>query len=329
MIFLASLLLSLCRLPMAVWGGFALGHRLPMPQAPRMLAALLWMLFHGVLLERLWGGYWFAALLLWLPAVLVLMLWWRSIRPLGNLDWADELQHISTGEIDGDRLQIHNLRNFDWRTEQDYEVRWESREYDLSQLVGVDMLLSRWGRPGIAHVLVSFGFTDGRHLAFTVEVRRQRGEKFSEIGGFFKQFELCILACDERDAVRLRTNVRGEDVSLYRVRLKPPACRQLLMAFIEAGNQLDRQPRFYNTVTANCTTLVFNMMRRIFPRLPLDFRLLLTGHLPSYVESVGGLIPGYSLDSLNRLGQITARAHKADRDPQFSRYIREGVPGWD
>src|SRR5690606_16074828 len=128
-------------------------------------------------------------------------------------------------------------------TEQDYQVRWESREYDLGQLVGVDMLLSRWGRPGIAHVLVSFGFADGRHLAFTVEVRRQRGEKFSEIGGFFKQFELCILACDERDAVRLRTNVRGEDVSLYHIRLKPPACRQLLVAFINAGNQLQRRPR--------------------------------------------------------------------------------------
>lgn len=326
---LVCLLLSLLMLPMAVWGGFALGHRLPLAQAPRMLCALLWMLLHGILLERLWAGHWLLVLLLWPPVALGLLLWWRSILPHGDLDWADELKHISTGEIDGDRLLIHNLRNFDWHTEQDYQVRWESREYDLGQLVGVDMLLSRWGRPGIAHVLVSFGFADGRHLAFTVEVRRQRGEKFSEIGGFFKQFELCILACDERDAVRLRTNVRGEDVSLYRIRLKPPACRQLLEAFINAGNQLQRRPRFYNTVTANCTTLVFSLLRRIVPGLPLDFRLLLTGHLPSYVESVGGLMPGYGLETLGRLGRITERAHQADRDPEFSRRIRDGVPGWD
>ena len=55
-------------------------------------------------------------------------------------------------------------------------------------------------------------------MVFSVEIRRQSNETFSEIGGFFKEFELIVIAAEERDIVRLRTNVRREKTYLYRLK---------------------------------------------------------------------------------------------------------------
>jgi hypothetical protein len=259
-------------------------------------------------------------------AFVVLVAWWVRIKPSNDRDWADDLARMTTGIVAGDRVTLDNVRNFAWRTRTDYTSRWESRSYSLDSLSSVDLLLSYWSLTAIAHVLVSFGFDDGQHVVFSVEIRREKTESFSKVGGFFKEFELSILACDERDVIRLRTNVREEDVFLYRIRMRPDRIRSLFLAYVEAANELARTPRFYNTITVNCTTLVYQMMRRIVGRLPLDIRLLLSGYLPGYVYKVGGLDPRYSLAELRALGSVTERARQSDRRPTFSADIRAGVP---
>ncbi len=120
--------------------------------------------------------------------------------------------------------------------------------------------------------------------------------------------------------------MRNEDVYLYRIRMRPDRIRSLFLAYVEQANELARTPRFYNTITVNCTTLVYHMMRRIVGRLPLDIRLLLSGYLPGYVYKVGGLDPQHSLAELRALGRITERAKQSDRSPGFSADIRAGVP---
>ena len=102
--------------------------------------------------------------------------------------------------------------------------------------------------------------------------------------------------------------------------------RSLFLAYVEEANRLARTPRFYNTITVNCTTLVYQMMRRIVGRLPLDIRLLFSGYLPGYVYKVGGLDVRHSLAELRALGRITERAKQSDRRPTFSADIRAGVP---
>jgi hypothetical protein len=188
------------------------------------------------------------------------------------------------------------------------------------------MIMSYWSGPAIAHMLVSFGFDAADYLAFSVEIRPEKGESFSEIGGFFNQFELSIVAADERDVIRVRTNVRGEDDYLYRVNMSTSAMRSLFVAYIDEANGLVSRPRFYNTVTANCTTLVYHMMKRIVGYLPWNFRLLLTGYLPEYVYRIGALAPHYSFEELRARGRITGRAQAADRSESFSADIRRDVP---
>lgn len=330
---LRTTLLSLATLSIllsSVWAVLALWYQAPGAMLGRLLFCGLWLLGMAGCVYWLWAGQsaWQGALL-YLLLLAVVMLWWAGIRPSHERDWADDLVHITTGELQQHRVRLDNVRNFHWRSTEDYDIRWESREYDLRRLRSVDMITSYWGLSSIAHVLVSFGFEDGEHIAFSVEIRREQHESFSEIGGFFKEFELSIIASDERDVVRVRSNVRNEDLWLYRINLSPADARELFRSFVLQANQLAEHPRFYHTVTGNCTTIVYSMMKKIVEGLPLDHRLLLTGHLPAYVHEVGGMMPGLSLEEAQRRGRITQRALDAGDDADFSAQIRRGVPGWE
>lgn len=310
----------------ALWGVLALWYQVPGGAAGKALAIALWVLVGGAALCLLWThrpGLGIAGFAL---AFAALLLWWQRIEPSNHRIWADDVAQMTTGEVTGDQVVLRNVRNFDWRSNTDYSQRWETRTYDLGRLNSVDLITSYWTGPAIAHVLVSFGFEDGQHVVFSVEVRRSKRDEFSEIGGFFKEFELSVIAADERDVIRVRTNVRGEDDYLYRVRMPLAAQRALFLAYVGEADSLVRAPRFYNTLTANCTTLVYHMMRHIVGHLPLDYRLVLSGYLPAYAYAVGGLDSRYSLQELRRLGRITDRAKAADRSAQFSRDIRVGIP---
>ena len=312
----------------AAWGALALHFQGPRNRVRRQLLIAVWLLFAFAVVVAL-RAYPLAAAAFYLVAAVLLLAWWRGIRPARDRDWADEVARLATGRVEGDRVIVDHVRNFTWRTTTDYDVRWEQRSYDLNHLQSVDLILSYWGRPGIAHTLVSFGFADGGQLVFSVEIRKQRGEAYSEIGGFFRQFEASIIAADERDIVYLRTNVRGEDCYLYRIHLGEDARRALLLAYVEEANRLAERPRFYNSLTNNCTTVVYRMLSRILRGLPLDVRLLLSGLLPTYIHRLGGLTPAHDPEELRERGRITRRAIEAGHVADFPQRIRRGVPGID
>jgi hypothetical protein len=304
----------------------ALRYQAPGGPVRKWLSAALWAAFGLAVIIVLWLGRFASASAAFAVGFGGLIVWWHRLRASNDRVWADDVAQITHGRVAGNCITLENVRNFAWRTETDYTQRWETRRYDIDRLNAVDMIMSYWSRRSIAHMLVSFGFDDGERVAFSVEVRRERYEGYSEIGGFFKDFELSIIAADERDVVRLRTNVRGEDVYLYRVRMPVTAMRSLFLAYVEEANTLVGQPRFYQTITGNCTTLVYRFMKRICGHLPFDYRVLLSGYMPEYVYSVGGLDPRYTLAELRAFGRINERGRQADRSDAFSAKIRDGVP---
>ena len=320
---LATLLVGLP----AIWGAFALWYQMPGNSVAKALGIFVWSAFSITMIVTLWQGRLAVGLLVFLVALAGMLIWWTRIPPSNEGLWADDVSQMTTGTVEGNRVVLHNVRNFDWRSKTDYTQRWETRAYDLDRLRSVDMIMSYWDLKAIAHMLISFGFDDGSHVVFSVEIRRQTFQAFSEIGGFFKEFELSIIAADERDVIRVRTNVRGEDDYLYQLQMPQAAMRSLFLGYVDEANMLVEHPRFYNTITVNCTTLVYHMMKRIVGHLPLDYRLLLSGYLPEYVYGVGGLNRSFSLEELRTRGRITDRAKLSDRSPNFSADIREGLPG--
>lgn len=313
----------------AGWVSMALWFQLPMATAARLLGAVLWSAMATLVVFVMWQRNSGVAVVSYAAALGLVVLWWSSIQPLQHRVWADDVARQFTARVDGGTVTMENVRNFEWRSDSDYTPRWEIRQYDLDTLRSVDVAASYWTGPLIAHTLVSFGFKDGRFLTFSIEIRRERDETFSSVGGFFKKFETVLVAADERDILRVRSNVRGEDVYMYRVQLTRAKMRSLFLAYLDEALALVQTPRFYNTLTANCTTIVYELARSVLPTLPLDYRLLASGYLPEYLHDVGGLAPGYSMEALRSGGRITLRAQAADDQGAmaFSAAIRDGLPG--
>jgi hypothetical protein len=321
-----ALLASVVVVLPAAWGAVALWYQVPAGQGFKILSVLLWAAVSLGLVACIWQGRSVFGLTAFALAFAALLLWWHLIPPTNDRLWADDVARLATGSIEGNRVTLDSVRDFDWRSDDDYTQRWETRSYELDRLASVDMIMSYWRGPAIAHMLISFGFEDGAHVVFSVEIRREKAETFSEIGGFFKQFELSIIAADEDDIIRVRTNIRGEDDYLYRVQMPRADMRALFIGYVTQANALVTTPRFYNTITVNCTTLVYHMMKRIVGYLPFDYRVVFTGYLPEYVYKVGGLDRRYPLTVLRERGRITERAKVSDRSSSFSADIRQGIP---
>ena len=309
-----------------LWGTMALWFRLPAPDVVRMAACGAFALFGLAVLLAQFGARRVGALGLFVPVFAALLIWWNTITPPADRNWAPDVARQVTGQFDGDVLTLTNLREFSWRSNDDFDPTWTTRNYDMTQLQSVDMFLSYWAGPEIAHFIVSFGFADDQHLAWSVEVRREIGGGFSPIADFFKTNTLVIVAAAEQDVVGVRSNVRGEDVQLFRLRTAPETAEALLREYVRDANALAAQPQFYNSLFTNCTTVVLKMMTAIGNGLPLDWRLVANGYLPDYAYDHGSLDTRLTLDELRDLGRIAPRAKVAGLNPTYSAAIRKGVP---
>jgi len=107
--------------------------------------------------------------------------------------------------------------------------------------------------------------------------------------------------------------------------MTPANARVLLGEYVEEVNDLARTPRFYNTLTSNCTNLVFDMVRVIHAGLPMDARVIFSGYLPNYAYDLGAIDTSMSLDKLRDLSKIHDKAAWADADPNFSAKICQGI----
>lgn len=310
-----------------LWATLALWFRLPGGEFVRGVGAGLFALFTLLVFAALFARpRRLQAVMAYALAFSAILAWWSTIQPQRHRDWAPDVARQTTATVNGNELVVTNLRNFAWRTDADFTERWETRRYDLARLKSLDMFLSYWAGPEMAHVILSFGFEDGEFLAWSIEVRRVRGGGFSPVADLFKTNELIILAADERDVVRVRSNIRGEDVQLYRLRARPEAARDLLIGYVEDANALQMEPRFYNSITTNCTTAILKIMRALGVRVPFDWRLFVNGFLPDFAYDKGALDTRIPLEELRALSHIAQRALAAGDSPAFSRLIRVGVP---
>ena len=312
--------------PLSAWSAAALWFRLPAPEWARAAACCLAALGALATIVALFTRARWRALLLFALAFAGVILWWGTITPPADGDWAPDVARQTTGTLNGDILTLSDVRDFDWRSDADFTERWGERSYDLSKLKTLDLFLSYWAGPQMAHLIMSFGFDDGRQLAWSIEVRRERNGVYSPVADAFKSNTVVYLATTERDVVRVRSNVRGEDVRLYRLRASPEAARALLLEYVAEANELKEKPVFYNSITTNCTTAVVKLIRAAGDPLPFDWRLIVNGYLPGYLYDRRAVVTSIPLSELMALARIDDRARAADGSPDFSKLIRVGVP---
>ncbi len=253
-------------------------------------------------------------------------IWWVRMHPSATRNWVPENRHQPTAKIHGDILTVDHVRNFDWTSKRAFIESWEQRTYDLSKLAALDMFVCTWGDPRIAHTMVSFDFTDQPPLCFSIETRREVGERWTPLAGFMKGYELLMLAADERDIVKSRINLRGEDVRLYRVYSTDEMRRKILTRYVAQMNTLARRPRYYNTVFANCTIEIAQLVRAAGHKFPLDWRLLVSGYVADFLYDLDLLDSSRPFAELRAMADISAKSRAADGDIAYSRRIRAGLP---
>jgi hypothetical protein len=261
-----------------------------------------------------------------LGAFVVVLGVWLAIPPSNERDWQPDVATLAFADIQGDRVIVHNVRNAEYRTETDYTVRLEDRALDLSRLRSLDLFLVHWGSPLIAHTIMSWGFEGDRYLAISIETRKERGEGYSALRGFFRQYELVFVVADERDVVRLRTNVRGEEVHVYRLDVPPAGARLLLLRYLHEVNQLRERPEWYNALTDNCTTGIQRLARSAERRSWWSWKLFVNGYLDELAYDIGAIDRSLPFPVLKAKSHVNERARAANDDPQFSVRIREGLP---
>ncbi len=260
-------------------------------------------------------------------AFAAVLLWWLAIPPSNSRNWQPDVAVLPWAEISGDAVTIHNIRNCDYRTETDYAVRHYDRTVSLAGLRSVDLFQVYWGSPLIAHTMLSFGFQGGEYVCVSIETRKQTGERYSALKGFFKQYELTYVVADERDLVRLRTNFRGEDVYLFRLNVDMEFARKVFLDYIRQINSLKNRAAWYNALTSNCTTNIRAHAAPYSPAARLDWRIIVNGYIDVMLYGQGYLDGGLALPELKKKSRINGRARQAGDDPHFSELIRRGLPG--
>ena len=261
-------------------------------------------------------------------AFALLVAFYFQIPASNDRDWQAEVAVTPRAEVKGDFVTIHGVRNFDYRTETDFTERWETRTYDLRKLDSVDLIAVYWAGKAIAHIMLSFGFAGEEYVAVSIETRKEKGESYSTLAGFFRQYELVYVVADERDVIGVRTTYRKpqEDVYVYRVQAPRINIRRGFLDYIKTINEMHQRPSFYNTLTTNCTTSVL-IHTRVNPESPpMSWKVLLSGYVPDYLYELGRIDTSRPFAEIERLSRVNERAHGAGSSAEFSQLIRAGLP---
>ena len=248
------------------------------------------------------------------------------IRPSLNRNWTADQKVLAEAFIDGDKVNIKNIRNIKYRTKSDYDVAYYDKTFDLNKLESVWFMVEPFSGHGFgaAHTLVSFGFEGGSYVSISVEIRKEEGESFSVQKGLLRQFELVYVIADEKDVIKLRSNYRKDKVFLYPVLTDKENMRKLFVSMLNRNNKLAKEPEFYNTLTSTCTTNIVSHVNEISKgRIPLSYKVLMPAYSDEFAQKIGLIEQNIPIDKLREKYLINEKAEKYADDENWPKRIRE------
>ncbi|HEX3473014.1 MAG TPA: DUF4105 domain-containing protein [Silvibacterium sp.] len=313
----------LCKVLLIGWASLALYYS-PLPWGWLRIVLALAFLAFGI-----WVFWWARRQRMYLVFAglfLVVLIWFVSIRPTHDREWRPDVAVMPRVTIDGDRVRITGVRNFDYRSRTDFTPRWEEREVEVSHLTSIDFFVSYWMPGPVAHTFLSFNFDNAPPLCMSIEARPVKGDGFSPIPSMFKQFELIYVVGDEQDVVGVRTNHRDEDVFMYRINTSAASARGLFLIYLDRINQLADHPEWYHLLSNNCTLNIVRYARAVGKPGGFDIRFVLNGWVDRWLYSLGLLDTSMPFRELRERSLINAAAQAAGDSPDFSERIRAGLP---
>ena len=215
------------------------------------------------------------------------VVWWISIRPSHDRNWRPEVAVMPRATIEDDRVHLTGVRDFQYRSRNDFTVRYQERDVLLSHLVALDFYVSYFTEGPVGHTFLSFIFDNAPPLSISIETRPEVGEGFAPVASLFKQFELIYVVGDERDLVGVRSNHRGEPVYLYRLNASADDARRLFLVYLARINELADHPEFYHLLTNSCTINIVRYANAAGRGGGFELRHLLNGLVDGYLYELG------------------------------------------
>jgi len=268
------------------------------------------------------------AFLLFGIALLWLILRYLRLRPSNQRSWVNDNERIATAEFDDDQVTIRNVRDFEWRSGKDFDERWIDVKINLSEVSKIWFVLEYFDpkRRQMAHTIMSFEMADGERISCSIEVRREKGEKYHPIKGLFRQYELIYVWATERDVIGVRTRCRKKSVThlFEAVVLGPGNEGRMLESYLRRTNKLSQSPEWYNTVTNTCTTNIVRHVNEVYPgRVPKAVAILLPGLSPNLLQRNNLVKMNGTMEETLRGSIIDERAKSWDGEVDFGDWIRE------
>jgi hypothetical protein len=266
---------------------------------------------------------------LWFLGAAALILLWHLLIPASlDRNWREDQAVPARVSIESDLVTIRNIRNFTYRTVDDFTPGYYDRSFLLSELQSVDYAVEPFSTfSGAAHTFLTFGFKNGDHVAISIELRKEKGEDFSPLRAMFKQYELIYVIGDERDVIGLRANIRKDDVFLYPVRASPEKIRRLFREMVLRAENLATHPEFYHTFASSCTTNIVSHINTISPRrVPFSLKVLFPGYADELAYELGMIDTDLPLELIRNRYRINDPAGRHAGRPDFSQKIRENRP---
>lgn len=315
----------------SIWACMAIWFQQPLGHIFSIVLIIVWIIFALTCLGTYTTQYFLNRTksgLIYGLAFIFSLVWYFNIDARQDREWAAEVSRVFTYEQNGNLVTLHNVRNFNWHSENDYDEKWETRTVNLSQISGVNVITSYWMGPQIAHTLVSFDFEHSPPLTFSIEIRKEKNESFSALGGFFRKFELSLIAADEKDILFTRSNIRKEQLYFFPIQMPKAEMRALFEEYLHTAKKLEYTPKWYNTLTSNCTTLVFDMAQAISQhQYPTDYRLLLSGYLPNYLYDLHAFSHQWSMEEWYQQAHVNPKTEHRNNlsSAEYSTLIRQGL----
>ena len=248
------------------------------------------------------------------------------LRPSNARHWSPEHSILPYAVVQDDTIELHNIRNINYLSDEDFVVKHYDRTIQLSDVQSIDFVATPFNSaPLLAHTMLSFGLSDGSHIGLSVEIRNENGEKYSPLLGIGNQFEVTYVIADEKDLIRVRTNHRDSDVYVYPSVATPQQAQELFVDVLTRVNELNAKPEFYNTFYNNCTTnLVGHVNQLKTGRVPFNFKVLLPGFSAKYAYDIGLLDNRIPFEDLKNLAHVNDLVEQHYNDDDFSQKIRSG-----
>jgi Domain of unknown function (DUF4105) len=264
---------------------------------------------------------------LFLALYAVVLVGWSFVLPSHDRDWRADVAVMPRAAIEGDRVRITGIRNFDYRSRDDFTIHYEEREVSLSKLVALDFFISFWQPGPIGHTFVSFVFEDAPPISVSIETRPETHEGYDPLASMFRKYELIYVVGEERDLVGVRTNFRGEDIYAYRLRISSGAARRLFEVYLQRINELADKPEFYHLLSNSCTINIVRYANVAGRYGDLDIRHVFNGWVDRYFYNTRLLQEGYSFAELRRRSRVDPTVSASEPVDEFARRIRETLPG--